>query len=361
MADFPLDGDLSASQILKIKLKAEQMWDDSALAQEYIPHSDTAIAVLKNQTARFRELENPDKDNQVVVNFINPCGITVEDCGPICDMDGKELSTGGRNYELDTCKSTQGLKINREKFRTNLYEYEELAAKGLLMHLKALDEFWSQKLLAKMKAYAGVNVAVASNDISAYGMTWENGATQIPATDFNLGMLTTLLQQQIVNNMPNGYIIDRGYMFKPVQDALLNADNADGKGDAKRAQAFANRITHDMFNFAKAGVTDSMFAINPGAIAFKTRARNPETPKVWGGKVNRTDYKVKSRILPGVEYDVYYSLTCVEGTNGRSEIHDVWNFKTEGGIFLNPEGCPVTIGGTTYNPTGIYAYDRIAA
>lgn len=338
------------------------MWDDSALAQEYIPHSDTAIAVLKNQTARFRELENPDKDNTVQVNFINPCGITVEDCGDVCDMDGQELSTGGKNYELDICKSTPGLKISRNKLRTNTYEYEELAAKGLLMHLKALDEFWSQQLLVKMKAWAGVNVAVASGDISAYGMTWDNGATQIPANDFNVGMLTTLLQQQIVNNMPAGYIIDRGYMFKPVQDALLNGGNADGKGDALRAQQFANRITSDMFNFTKAGVTESMFAVNPGAIAFKTRARNPETPKVWGGKVNRTDYKVKSRILPGVEYDVFYSLNCIPSTNGSgySDIVDVWNFKTEGGIFLNPEGCPVTIGGTVYNPTGIYSYNRLA-
>jgi hypothetical protein len=359
---FPPEGDLTKSQIQKIMLKAEMMWKDSALNQEYIPHSDAAIAVLSNQTARFQELQDPNKDNKVLVNFVNPCGIEVADCGDLCDIDGNELSTGGKEYELDLCKSTAGFKIDRYKFRTNTYTYEEFAAIGLLQHIKALDEWWSAQVLAKLKAFAGINLAVATGDISAYGMTFVNGSTQIAASDYNLDLVTSLAHQQIVNNMPSGYIIDSGYLWKPIENAKLAAGNGEGKGDAAKANALAGRVTFDMFNFKKAGITEEMFMVNPGAVAFKTRARNPATPQTIGGKVQMTVYKVKSRILPGVEYDVYYTLKCdTDPITKQMRISDVWNFRTEGGIFLNPEGCPVTVGATEYNPNGVTAYNRVAA
>lgn len=357
---FPANGDLSASQILQIKLKAEEMWADSQLSQEYVPHADAAIAVLKNQTARFGELTVKDTDNTVKVNFINPCGIGVQDATPSCDLDGQELSTGGIDYAMDIDKETVGFKVNREKFRTNLYGYNEFTAAGMMQHIKALDEFWAQQVLQKLNALAGINVAVASgNRITAGGFTWDaaNSTSVIPYDAFNVKLISKLTQQQIVNKMPAGYIIDRGVLFQPIWNSKIDAGNLDGSGDNKRADMIDARITYDQFNFDLAGVIEDMFIVNPGAIAFKTRTRNPDTPTLIGGKVQQTRFTVNSRVLPGVKYDVYYSLECVvnEDTD-QDEIVDVWKFKTRGGIFQNPNGCPVTIGGTTYTPNGVLAF-----
>jgi len=360
--NFPANGDLTESQILKIKLKAEQMWTDSQLSQEYVPYSDTALAVLKNQTARFKELENPDRDNEVVVNFINPCGIEVSDAVSDCEIDGQELGTGGLAYKLDILKSTPGLKINIEKFRTNYYTYEEFTAAGILLHTKALDEFWSQQLLAKLKSFAGINVAVASNGVASNGFSFANNSTGIPANAFDVRLLTVLQQQAIINKMPAGYIIDRGWLYQPIENAKIDAGNNDGKGDGTRAARLDGRVAYDQFNFDKAGINDvDTFIVAPGAVAFKTRARYRETPNKMDA-INRTEFKIKSRLLPGVEYDVTFKMECVDNpvTKIREILHK-WSFRTEGGIFLNPNGCPTTINGTTYTPTGVTAYNRVAA
>ena len=356
---FSAPGDFTASQILQIKVKAEQMWTDSQLSQEYVPHADAAIAVLKNQTARFDELTLKNTDNTVKVMFINPCNIGVQDCLPLCDLDGNELNTDGLDYQLDICKQSVGFKINRQKLRTDFYSWQELAAVGLMQNVKALDEFWAQQILIKLKSYAGINAAVATGGIAANGFSY-NGATnttQIPADQYNVSLITKLMQQQIVNKMPAGYIIDKGLLYQPIMNSRINKNNLDGSGDAIRADTLDGRVTFDMFNFDEAGVTEDMFIVNPGAIAFKTRTRNPDQPTVLPGKIQQTIYTVASRVLPGVRYDVYYTLTCIVGTDGRANYVDVWNFETQGGIFLNPNGCPITIGGTEYTPNGVLAYE----
>jgi hypothetical protein len=359
--DFPANGDLSAAQILQIKLKAEQMWADSQLSQEYIPHADAAIAVLKNQTARFDELTNKNIDNTVKVTFINPCGIGTQDPLALCDLDGQEFGIGGIDYALDLRQQTVGFKINAEKLRTSTYTFEELAAQGMLQHVKALDEWWAKQVLLKLKAYSGINVAVASGDISASGFTFANNVTEIPADAYNVSLLAKLMQQSIVNRQPAGYIIDDGQLFQPITNSKIDRARVDANaGDGQRADVLDGRVTFDMFNFKTAGLTEDMFIANPGAIAFKTKTRNPDAPTLLGGKIQQTVYTVPSRVLPGVKYDVFYQLTCVTNGNQSEYVH-VWNFETRGGIFLNPNGCPVVIGGNTYTQTGVIAYERQAA
>src|ERR1044072_562466 len=187
-------GEFSPSALLAIKLKAEQIWTDSRLAQEYKANSDSAKAVLENQTATFRELDNPEKDNQIVVNFINPCAIVVEDCVSNCDITEDELESGAKTYTLDLCKKT-GFAVDAEKMRTNTYTVEEQSARGLASSLKARDDYWSQQVLVKLKAYAGVNVAPAP-------WTWAAGTTSVPAADYTVGMVANLINQSILNKMP---------------------------------------------------------------------------------------------------------------------------------------------------------------
>jgi hypothetical protein len=270
-------GEFSPSALLDIKLKAEQIWSDSRLAQDFKAKADSAKAVLENQTATFRELDNPEKDNQVVVNFINPCAIVAEDCESNCDITGDELETGGKTYTLDLCKKAD-FSVNAEKLRTNTYSVEEVSARGLASALKALDEYWARQVLVKLKAFAGVNVAPAP-------WTWAAGTTSVPAAQYT-------------------------------------------------------------------------FMVAPSAVAMKTKTRNPDVPTLIAGTVQQTRYTIASPNLPGVKYDVYYTLTC-KTINGKANIVHSWRIETNGGIFLNPEGCPVVIGGTTYTPTGVISYSAV--
>lgn len=342
-------GDFSPSVLLSIKLKAEQMWQDSRLSQDFKANAAAAVALKQNQTATFRELENPEKDNQVVINFINPCAVEVEDCESNCDLTEPELEVGGKTYTLDLCKKT-GFSINAEKLRTNTYNSEEVAAKGLARSIQKLDEWWAQQVLVKLKAFAGINV-------SPEPFTYAAGTTTVPAADYNVSLIPEIMFDAMMNKLGSAFYIDNGGLWVPWTNAQLNAGNLDGKGDAARIAQL--KMYFDPFNFAAAGITDDTFAVANGAVAFVTKNRHTPNPEVIGGSVQQTRYTVPSSVIPGVNYDVYYTLKCItNGTTGKAEIVHSWRVETNGGIFLNPEGCPVTIGEDTYTPTGVLSYTK---
>lgn len=340
-------GDFSPSALLSIKLKAEQMWTDSRLAQDFKANAAAAVAVKANSTATFRELENPEKENQIVVNFINPCAVTAEDCESNCDLTEPELETGGKTYTLDLCKKT-GFSVNAEKLRTNSYSVQEVAARGLAQAIKVLDEWWSQQVLVKLKAFAGINV-------SPEPFTYAAGTTTVPAANYNVSLIPEIMMDAMMNKLGNAFYIDNGGLWVPYTNAQLNAGNLDGKGDAARIAQL--RMYFDPFNFGPAGLTEDTFAVSTSAVAFVTKTRNPDTPEVIGGQVQQTRYTVPSSVIPGVKYDVYYTLKCTT-VNGKANITHSWRVETNGGIFLNPEGCPVVIGGNTYTPTGVLSYTK---
>lgn len=347
-------GDFSASQLLAIKLKAEQMWKDSRYEADFAPNAEAAKAVLQNQTAQFRELQNPEKDTQVVVTFINSCAIVAEDCTSNCDLTEDELESGSKTYEMDLCKKS-GFSVDAEKLRTNTYELNEIAARGMASAIKVLDEWWAQQVLAKMKSFAGVNVAPAP-------FTYDNvnKTTDVPAADYNVKLIANFLQQAMLNKMGNPYFVDNGSLYLEWLNAQLDQGNLDGRGDLNRIKQL--KMYFDQFNFAAAGLDEDTFMISPGAIAFKTKTRNPNTPVVIGGSVQQTRYTVPSIALPGVRYDVYYTLKCTT-VNGKAHIFHSWRLETNGGIWLNPEGCPVTIqvegAPVTVSPTGVISYSKI--
>jgi hypothetical protein len=343
-------GDFSVSALLNIKLKAEAMWADSRLAQDYKANAQSAVALKQNSTATIRPLSEPGKENTVVVTFINSCAVAVRDCDSDCDLTEAELEAGAKTYALDLCKET-GFSVNAEKVRTNTYEVNEIAARGLAQSIKVLDEWWAQQVLVKLKAFSGINV-------SADPYTYASGTTQVPAASYNVSMIPEIMFDAMMNKMNNPFYIDNGGLWVPYTQARLNAGNLDGKGNAAYIDQL--KMYFDVWNFGPAGLTEDTFAVSSGAVAFTTKTRNSDTPEVIGGDVNQTRYTIPSSVIPGVKYDVFYTIKCItNATTGEGEIMHVWKLKTRGGIFLNPEGCPVVVGGTTYYPTGVMSYSKV--
>lgn len=348
-------GDFVASEIQQYKVKAEEMWADGKFADDMMPHCDAAILQLNNQTAKFKEMDDPDKDNTVKVTWIKSCGIEAEEfdaATDICDISGAELETDSQDYEM-TLSAKADFSVDAEKIRTNTYEREEQVAHGFLRMDKELSEWWTRRVIAYYKANMGPNIPVIRGVSTPF--TWDavNGRALMPAANYTIGMVANLIKQMQLNMANNGFYVEDGTLFEEWMNAGLDGGNLDGKGNDLRKTKID--LNFDMWNFGAAGVDENMYLVSRNAVAMKTYTRYPSAPKDMGGKINQTRFRYKSNILPGVFYDAIYQLSCV----GGKDIH-AWRFITRGGIFLNPTPCPTTIEDTEYTPTGIYGFKKTA-
>ena len=349
-------GDFSASLLSVIKVKAEKMWTDGMQAADYAPNADAAVAVIQNQTARFGELNRRDKDNSIDVTWIKTCGRTTADLAGNCNLEEDELETAKKNYQFDIGQKT-GFSVDREKLRTNMYEYMEEVAAGLANSVKLLDEYWAQKVLTKVKTFASTNLAPKpfTFDATKNATIVPNamyGNVTSPVSGFRLP--SAWHKMAIQNKMNAPYFIDNGRIYIDLLDAMLQADGANGadKGAGRRAKKL--NITSDLFNFGAAGIANvSTFMINKNAVAFKTYNRHADKPLFIGGKVGQTHYTIKSIALAGVKYDVIHEVKCKE-VGGVTHFYDTWRLITRGGVWLNPESCPVTIASGSNPPAGTH-------
>lgn len=348
-------GDFTESEHLKFLLKAEEDWAEGKFNDDLIAHADAAIQLLNNQTARFSQLDDKDKDNSVTLTWIKTCGIEASDfvrADDSCAIDADEMETVSQDYAYDRLKKA-GFKINVESLRTNTYTEEELVSKGLMRCDKVLSEWWTSQLMAFYKAFVGPNIPAIRGVVAPFTWDGANTTTNIPAASFNIGIVANLLRQMQLNMVANGMFINDGSLYEAWTNAMLNAGNLDGKGNDLRLKQI--NLEFDMWSFIAAGLTESMFLVDKNAVAMKAYNRFTPTPTYVGGKINQTRYSMKSNILPGVSWDVRYEMTCVGGKDYHS-----FQLETEGGIWLNPTPCPVDVGGSTYTPNGIYSFTKTA-
>ena len=218
---------------------------------------------------------------------------------------------------------------------------------------KELSEWWAKQYLLALKTAAAANIPVIAGDVAP--MTWDNGntTTNIPEASYDIKIIAKLVKMMQLNQVEGGFYINRGSLFEEWLNAGYDTANGEGKGDGARKAAV--EMTFDMWNFSKAGISEDMFLVSNNAVAVKTYTRYTDKPTIAGGNIQQTRYRMKSNILPGVYWDVIYTLTC---TNGH-DIH-AWQLMTKGGIFINPEPCPTEVNETEYTPSGVYSFTKVA-
>ena len=344
--------DLTKTELLRLNVKAENVWTENALKNSLAVQTESVKAVIANQTARFVELDDWSKDNKIGIAFIDPCGKQVRDCTTVCKLDEAETGTDLIPYEPNLCKEL-GFSINEEKLRKNMFNLEDIYASEVSATLNAMDEYLSTYVLAGLKANVGVNV-------SPDPYTWNNTAktTSVPAASYNLDLIPDMINDSLLNKMGNVYFIDNGSLWKDFFKAQINAGNADGSGN--KAMTDIVNMYFDQFNFGRAGLSESTFMISNSAVALKmTNKFAPQMVEI-GGTVGQTRYRLPSPNLEGIEYDVTYQVNC----NAQGEIVHHWNFKMRGFFALNPKGCPVTVNiagtPTIVRSTGILSYTKTA-
>jgi len=116
--------------------------------------------------------------------------------------------------------------------------------------------------------------------------------------------------------------------------ARTSGANADGKGDATRAQIMPTY--EDVFNLPAVNTTAEItYMVNKGALAFASKGWYSTNPITLGG--NMTRFQVRNRFFPALVHDVDVHETC---TSGVWYAH--YRVKHAYQLFLNPTGCTAT-------------------
>lgn len=324
-------GNFDCGKLLEIKAKVQEIWNKGIIDAEYIPDVEPAVAILNNQTAQLQVLENPEKDRELKVNWIDDCDDEDPvDCTDQCSIDGDPIGDNCQNYALDECFE-KSFSVTEEQFRTSMWSVEEVVARALLKKMKLMDEFWAAKAIAFFEASSGVNQFAGQ-------FTVVGSKTYIPAYAWNpdiFGYFDTALW---MNKITLGRMLSGTLLKQYYWKVAMETSNPTGASEAAKMTSFGipyfDRRMDTILSPDKA-----LFMFSGNSVAMATKARHaaygPEGRMVDidGGGRQRW-YTIKSNSLPGVVYDIAYQEICVGG-----DIKHMWKIKTRGGIFLNPLGC----------------------
>ena len=330
-------GDFSSSKIAEIQLKADAMWKDSQLQNQYKAEVGTVLAIQKEQTASIKPIDDGKTNYDVSINWIDTCAIEEADCEPNCDIDAPESETKKQNLTLVQCKEVK-FAVDEDELRSSIFSQEEVFAQQMLAASQKLDEAISKQAVLFLAAND------STNQLSSPYPTAGN-TTTIPAAEYNRKLIAYFIKAGIINRMRNSYMIDGGELFIDYQNALFDSGNGEGKGDADRYNAV--RMYWDLFGFAAAGITQDDFLINKASVAFASKAKylgnTTANPLYYGGDVNQWRFSWNSKNIPGVVYDAYKTMKCVL-KNGQDHIVHVMKLQAKFDYFLNPTNCDGSTG-----------------
>lgn len=327
-------GDFSSSELVEIKLKVDEIYSgETAEAAHYRAETEALKAILENQTGKVVPLSGyQEKDNTVGIQWIDATGVSDGADADNCTVTEAELETKAQPVTLSLARKA-GFSVSEAKLRTSIFSKEEVIAKGMLAAMKELDEWLAVQALLFLNASSGTPVA---GSFGAYTFNATAKAISVPAADYKSELIPFMMKMGVMNKIRDSFVIDSGDLFIPFQNAKFNSGNGEGKGDQNRFNAMP--MYFDMFNFAASGITpDTTYQVGKSAVAFAHKVRYKSTPEDWPNDQKR--YSIKSKNLPGVEYEVIYQLTC----SGDEKLHS-WRLRTKAGLYLNPTAVATNTG-----------------
>lgn len=323
-------GVFSETILKNIQIKADQIWLDRIQKQDYTADVGVVQALLANQTAQITPVEGK-KDVDVEISWINACEVADRTC-TACTMGGEELSTNMEEYSLDICREVP-FYVNDNDFRNNLFDPEEVIAKGFISADKELSEYLAGLAVAWLNANKGTNaVTVGKGQVSGTD-------TYVSAHLWDAGLMAYLVRVGLINKFIDPYLISGNQLFEQVWNAEKEYGNADGKGNVAKFGTF--RTYFDLINIDAVNSPDLItYLVSRGAFALAHKTRfGPNVTKY----MDRHAWSMESRFLPGVNFDVEYVNSCDDcaSTKPAGQIH-YFKLTVNAGMFLNPLGCDAT-------------------
>lgn len=317
------NGDFSASTRLKVRLKAEDMFQNGNRRTLHL-NSDqlmSAKALLARQVADVAPLERPDKDDQVEITWMEKTGATVTDpCTDNCDFTGPRAGSYGQTYSLTDCVE-HTFSINSNDFRNNDHEITD----ELAVQLLEADFALAKQLNTKAIAFMNSSIGTSENTPTIATANDANGIV-IPAAQWNSQLFAHLSLTADLNGFAAPFLVSGGELY--IQDWLVARDTSDGAEG--RRTAFKGMDTW----FDVKGLADD--AENPiymiDSSAYALAIKNRVVGEVNHGYEGRISSTWNSVFLPGYTYDVHTRKTCQRP--GETVTHYLIEART--GLFTAP-------------------------
>lgn len=325
-------GDFTASALMDIKGQMEEMWMSPQKKAQYNPIVDATLGVLNEQTAMVQaELGKPE-GKSVIVTWNKACPSDPVDLATECSITVAETESASQTYTIDVNKQLE-FSVAIKKFRSNLLTPEQVTADNMLIHMAKMDEYINKQLIVFLEANEGVNEYGGFGTLAG---TPTGSLTNVAAANMTLEAIPEFMLTGMFNRMDDPYILSGTNLYVAYQKAMLEAGNGEGAGGVAKANKFRtyfDPVTIDTA-LSPAKVT---YLIDRGALALATRAYHPAEPFEVKGGGARIWYKLPSKNLPGVEYDVVYNTTCAS-----DEVYHHFKLIARFKWLLNPLGCTAT-------------------
>jgi hypothetical protein len=304
--------------------KAEELMFGDRIDLQYQAQVEAGKAFLAQQTANVKVLENPKKDIVLQVWWTNTCEIEAQDCNP-CEFGGVKSSTNADTYTIDECKEA-AFTVDENDFLTNYADYEDHIAKLKVAAKKVLAEYVTRYFIARLNAWAGVNVQ------DGFQGTVVGTDTFIPASYWTPELFAYFNQIALRNQLTMPAFVSGANLYQASLIANKNVANADGKGQS--AMMGAINPFFDLQNIDQVNTPDLVsYLISKGAVAFGSKAIYPMNSPIQVSS-DIKGWGEENGFLPGLYESWKYKAVC---SNDRTIHYFVPTIRF--GAFLNPTGC----------------------
>jgi hypothetical protein len=201
--------------------------------------------------------------------------------------------------------------------------------------MKALDEALTQAFIAFLEANKGdheYDLPVGANDSEDW---------TVPASEWDFELLPQFMLSAELARFSTPYMLDGTNFWTQLVRAKAFQANGEGKGEMNLFNQFD--FVQDPVNMT-AVAPNKTFMVNSSAVAFLSGNYFGSAPMTHAG--NHRMWKIPSKNLPGVFYDVHELETCVS-----NDFIVSYKIKANFDFFLNPLGCDES-------RTGILAFER---
>lgn len=326
-------GDFSCADLQSINVKIEEIWADAAQNKDYIAEVEAARILIANQSTSMQIIEDPIKDRVVHIQWLADCAAhDGDDCVDDCIVGGPEIEVDCRDYTMTLCHK-DGFSIAEKKFRGLNIDIDQVIAMNLMTASKGMDEWITRTLIAMLDTFAGVN------QYSGGIGTPSGFDTFIPASYWTGDLMAELEMTAIMNHFKNYFMLSGSNLWTQAYLADAKSGNAEGKGAANLMARM--KLNYDLFNMDQVLGTKKTFVVERSAYAFVSKNYFTDKPREIA---MLKQYRIPSRNLPGIFYDVTYKAECL-----NNDITHNWSLQWYGDLFQNPLPC-------AGNPTGVLTF-----
>ncbi len=327
-----------ATSLPKVQMYIDQAWIDPIQKTDLIAEVEALRMHLTKQTARVEPIISGSgrtaKKITKTIYWQDFCSLSTEACSDECTPTSATSDDSEKDVTISTCRQIEFAK-SMKQFRTVPHDWDRTIALELAANMKAMDEYLNAQFIAFVEANKGTHeytLSVGTND----SQDWT-----IPSPDWTVDLIPELQLAARFAKFGRPYLLDGTNLWSSVYKAGYFSANADGKGENARFNTFP--YVFDPVTMATAAANKT-YLINGSAIALVTG-------NYWGdGREEMAPghyvYRIQSRNLPGIFYDVHEIQAC-----SSNDFVTSWQIRANYDFYLNPVGCTAT-------RTGILAFEK---